>query len=544
MKKLITLLSVPVVLAAAWGGTSWYVGQQTEATLKQLIDQQNQQSAGSGVKQELVSYEKSTFGAKAITKMTFETPPLKEMVGEIQFVNEIQNGPVFLNGLGMSRIHTTLDMDALPAEKRQALNTAFAGKPPIEANTTIGFGGSSDYDVVMHPLKIAQDGATLTVDGATLTGQSASDRVGDFNLHIGKLEGKEGSSQFTMPAADASGNVKGVVAGQALGTFDLKVQQASVLVEGTTEPFVFDLNVKTNSDIKDNELEANVVMLVDNIKGIKDALNKVQYTVDVKGMSADGLKEISALQAEMQNAVDQMSWNADAMETPEGQKKQQELMDKINKTGEQMVSTVFGKVLKADKSQVHLNLAAESTKGKANADLDLIYTSKTTPDMMQMASYSAVDWAKMLKGKLLLNLDKGILPEGTEMMVEPAVQQGLLVKDGNNYKGEMLLGGNVLTLNGKQIPIADVLKQFLPGVGLSAAPGMTPEAGTDLGIPDDLMKKIQAEGMTPEVMQLLEESDDVPPETLEMLKQLQQTQNELQAGKLPEDSAGDASDKK
>ena len=159
------------------------------------------------------------------------------------------------------------------------------------------------------------------------------------------------------------------------------------------------------------------------------------------------------------------------------------------------------------------------------------------PDMMQLASYSAVDWAKMVKGKVLLNLDKGILPEGTEMMVEPAIQQGLLVKDGEKFKGELLLGDGNLTLNGKQLPLNEVLSQFLPAAGMGAAPTLTPEAGNDMGIPEDIMKKIQQEGMTPEIMQLLEESDDVPPETLEMFKQLQQIQNDVQTGKLPEDDA-------
>lgn len=537
MKKLITFLSVPVVLAAAWGGSSWYVGQQAENSLKQFIEQQNQQSSAGGVKQSLVSYEKSVLGAKAITKMTFEAPPFKELIGEVQFVNEIKHGPIFLNGVGLSRIHTTLDMDALPAEKRQALNTAFAGKPPIEAHTTIGFGGGSSYDVVMNPLKMTEAGSTISVDGAQLAGQASADMVGDFTLHIGKVEGKEGNSQFTMPSADASGDVKGMVAGQALGTFDLKVPQVSILAEGTTEPFLFDLSVKTASDIKDNELEANVVMQLDNIKGVKDAISKVQYTVDLKGMSADGLKEISALQAEMQNAMDQMSWNADAMETPEGQKKQQELMDKVSSTGEKMLSTAFSKVLKTDKSQLHVKIDADSPKGKANADMDLLYVGKGAPDMMQLASYSAVDWAKMVKGKVLLNLDKGILPEGTEMMVEPAIQQGLLVKDGEKFKGELLLGDGNLTLNGKQLPLDEVLSQFLPATGVGAAPALTPESGNDMGIPEDIMQKIQQEGMTPEVMQLLEESDDVPPETLEMFKQLQQIQNDVQTGKLPEDDA-------
>ncbi|MEN9502414.1 MAG: hypothetical protein RI964_1699 [Pseudomonadota bacterium] len=547
MKKLITFLSVPVVLAAAWGGTSWYVGQQTETTLKQLIEQQNQ-SSSAGVKQELVSYEKSAFGAKAITKLTFEMPPLKEMIGEVQFINDIKNGPIFANGVGMARVKTTLDMESLSADKRQPLTTAFDGKPPFEANTLIGFGGGTSYDVTVNPAKFAQDGSSVTFDGAQLTGDATAEMLGKFTLHMGKVEGKEANSQFTVPSADMNGNITGLVAGQALGTFDVKVPQVSVLAEGTTEPFIFDLNVKTASDIKNNELEGNVIVQMDNIKGVKDALSKVQYTVDVKGMNADGLKEIGTLQADMQNAVDQMTWNADAMETLEGQKKQQELMDKISKTGEQMLNTVFSKVLKTDKSQMHLNFAAESAKGKANADVNLVYAGTGTPDMMQLATYGANDWAKMVKGKLLLDIDKGILPEGAEMMVTPVVQQGFLVQDGDKFKGELNLAGETVTLNGKQMPFTDLLQQFLPGMGAANAGNATlsPKAGSDLGIPDDLMQKMQKEGMTPEVMQMLEESDDVSPETLKMLKELQQMQPDVQAGKLPEDvapAAGDAGKK-
>ena len=51
MKKIATLLSIPVALVVAWGGTSWFVGQQTETTVRQFIDQQNQQAAGRGVVQ-------------------------------------------------------------------------------------------------------------------------------------------------------------------------------------------------------------------------------------------------------------------------------------------------------------------------------------------------------------------------------------------------------------------------------------------------------------------------------------------------------------
>lgn len=76
-----------------------------------------------------------------------------------------------------------------------------------------------------------------------------------------------------------------------------------------------------------------------------------------------------------------------------------------------------------------------------------------------------------------------------------------------------------------------------PDAGAGAAGmGATPDAdgsAADLGIPADLMERIQKEGMTPEVMQALEESDDVPPEALEMFKQLQQMEQSMKAAEEP-----------
>ena len=62
--------------------------------------------------------------------------------------------------------------------------------------------------------------------------------------------------------------------------------------------------------------------------------------------------------------------------------------------------------------------------------------------------------------------------------------------------------------------------------------------------PDDLMKKMQEQGLTPEVMQLIEESDDVPAETKETLKQLQTLQEDLKAGKEPQLEEKPKADKK
>jgi uncharacterized protein YdgA (DUF945 family) len=511
------------------------MGQQAETTVRQFIEQQNEQSAGSGVTQELVSYEKSLLGGKAITKLKFEMPPLGEAIGEVQFVNNIQNGPIFFGGnsgiqFGASRIHTQVDMEALDAEDRQVLNTLFDGKAPLDGHTVIGFGGDTSFDFSVNPLKFAEEGTTMSLDGVQFSGDYGTDMVGDIDMRIGKFEVKDATTHLQIPNVDVTGTMKGMVAGQVLGSFDMQAPQVSILADGTPEPILFDLAIKTNSDVQNNEAQGSMSINADNIKGVQDTVTKVNYQLEFAGLDVEGLKAVSQLQAEMQNALSQTDWNAESMETPEGQKKQQELMEKINSSSEQMMGLVFNKVLKTGKSRVRNVLKAESPKGKLNADIDLTYTGQGSPSMMDLIAFGPNDWAKMVQGKVLLDADKAMLPEGTEMLLMPLSEQGLLKVEGEKVKSEVTLAGENVTLNGQQMTFADFLHLVSPGAGMDT--GTMPDAdgaAADLGIPPDLMERIQNEGMTPEVMQALEESDDVPSEALEMFKQLQQMEQSIKA---------------
>lgn len=534
MKKVVTLLSVPVVLLAAWGGSSWYIGQQTETALKQFIEQQNQAAVNSGFKQELVSYEKSALGAKAVTKLTMNPSPV-EGLESIQFINDISNGPVFFGGgspvqFGSARIDTRLDMDALPEDQRQWLTSAFEGKAPIEGHTVIGFGSGTTYDFSTHPLKVDQDGVQATAETIHLSGTSAADMTGKINLQAGKIEIKEQASQFTLPSLQLDGDITGMVGGQALGTFDFKAPGVSILAEGTTVPTRFDLALHSDSDVQDNQAAGKLTMQASNIQGTEDALSKLDLNVEVTGLDVTGLQAINQLQTELQSAQSQIDWNSAATETPEGQQKQQELMTKISDLSGKMAEALFGKTLKTDKSRLHTLLLAESPKGKLNADIDLTYVGQGTPDLMTLATYTPNDWGKMMKGKVLLDADKAMLPEGFDMLLTPYEQQGLLKMEGDKLKSTIELAGENVTLNGQPMAFADLLQLLVP-----ADAGMMGEGAGDpsMGIPEDLMEKINQEGLTPEVMQLLEESDDVPNETIEIMKQLQQIQSDVQEGKMP-----------
>ena len=375
MKKIVTLLSIPVVLAVVWGGASWYIGQQTETLVKDQMAKSNELLAKSGVKQELVSYEKGLTGSKAITKIKFDNPMLAESFGDLQIVNEIQNGPIFFGGgsgisTGLSRWRTTLDTQVLPAETQQKIKEIFEARPPFEASTIVGFGNTASYVINVNPAIVKENGETvLSVAGVTAEGVSdTQDFTGTMHLQMGKLVAGSAAENLTIPALDAKADVKGMIATQMLGTVDIKAPQVAIQTAGLPEPATFDASIQTDTQQQNNDVNSKLALKADNIniKGLPNSLTSASYTVDMQGLNVAGLEEIGKIQGELQNLQSQIDWNAEAMETPDGQKKQQEIIAQMGQISEKLLNTIFAKVLQSDKTQVHQALNLVNQKGKIN----------------------------------------------------------------------------------------------------------------------------------------------------------------------------------
>jgi uncharacterized protein YdgA (DUF945 family) len=544
MKKIVTLLSIPVALAVVWGGASWYIGQQTETLVKDQMAKSNELLAKSGVKQELVSYEKGLSSSKAISKIKFDNPMLAQTFGDLQIVNEIQNGPIFFGGgsgisTGLSRWKTTLDTQVLPAETQQKIKEVFEGRPPFEANTIVGFGNTASYVINVNPVIVKENGETvLSVAGVTAEGVSdTQDYTGTMHLQMGKLVAGKPGENLTIPTLEANADVKGLIATQILGTVDLKAPKISIQAQGLPEPATFDINVKTDTQQQNNDINSKFALNADNItiKGLPNSLTNASYTVDMQGLNVAGLEEVGKIQGELQNLQSQIEWNAEAMETPDGQKKQQEIITQMGQISEKLLNTIFAKVLQTDKTQIHQVLNLVNEKGKINADVNVTYTGKQAPKLNELASFTPNDWAKLMKAAVNIQADKAALPEAANMFTGMLTGQGLLKDEANQFKLDLKTNGDKVNLNGKEMTLDEFLAQVAPNLGASgaAAPDSSALGGEDMGLPADLMQKVKEQGLTPEVMQLIEESDDVPAETKETFKQLQAMQADLKAGKEP-----------
>lgn len=451
---------------------------------------------------------------------------------------------------GLSRWRTTLDTQVLPAETQQKIKEIFEARPPFEASTIVGFGNTASYVINVNPAIVKENGETvLSVAGVTAEGVSdTQDFTGTMHLQMGKLVAGSAAENLTIPALDAKADVKGMIATQMLGTVDIKAPQVAIQTAGLPEPATFDASIQTDTQQQNNDVNSKLALKADNIniKGLPNSLTSASYTVDMQGLNVAGLEEIGKIQGELQNLQSQIDWNAEAMETPDGQKKQQEIIAQMGQISEKLLNTIFAKVLQSDKTQVHQALNLVNQKGKINADVNVTYTGKQAPKLAEIASFTPNDWAQLMKANVAIQADKAALPEAAMMFTGALTGQGLLKDEPNQFKLDLKTEGDKVNLNGKEMTVNEFLAQVAPNMGAPSAtmPDSSALGGEDMGLPDDLMKKMQEQGLTPEVMQLIEESDDVPAETKETLKQLQTLQEDLKAGKEPQLEEKPKADKK
>lgn len=530
MKKV--LLSVAIVLVGAWVGATLYVGGQTQPALQAYIDAGNMQTDAMGIRQEIVSFRRGFLHSHAITRMTTSTTPLKELIGDVQFINDITNGPVFFGGsspvrFGLSRITTRLDMDALDKDRREWLAKAIKGTQPLESHTFINFNGVVDYSVIMHPMEIESNGIRFSIEGADIAGSVDADMLGSYRMQAGKIELRTDDSSFSAPSLHFSGTVTGIIAGQAFGTFSASMPQVAIRSKDSAEPLMFDASVETSSDVADNAAKGTLDLVINNIKGAGNILNRLDYSAEFEGFNIAGLEAMRQIQKDMTKLQQQGAFDEKAMQTPEGRQKVQALLSGF---ADRFITAMFQDLLQNGKSRMHQVLTATSPGGKAAVDIDLTYIGKGTPGMQDLISYGPDDWANMMKGTIALDIDRSMPPQTFVMMLAPYVQQGIIVDEGSRLKADIELAGENVVLNGKRVRFSELLQMLAPQTAHNTAAGNT-NAGPDL--PPDIMLKIQEEGLTPEVMQMLQERDDVPPETVEMFRQLQRMQQEMQAGNMP-----------
>lgn len=525
MKKLFIALILLLMLAVvAWLGATWFVGQKTEEQVRTYIDQSNQLTEGS-VEQNLVSYESDSFmGATAITNFKTGIPDIDDVLSDAKVITTIQHGPIIVTDegvdLALSRWDSRLDVDSLNDEARAMLSDLFGEQIPFHVKTLLNYDQKAHYTLTIPALNMQDETDEFSIAGITVTGESSlKEWKGPASLNIAATHLKTEGLEATIPAITGDVNITGQVGSQMLGTG--KVMAQGVKITSTDLGDIsFDAEISSNTDVKDKQLFGTTRLALTQLVEPSKTLKQASLDLNMSGFNTEGIDEITALQNELNNLQQQLMWNMEATESPEGQEKMMEIAGKIQQLSQQFFQTIFDKLLIAKKSQVDMNLTLSGDKGTTQLAADVVYTGSDKPITLDSIMMGDTDTLfKTFALSIDSKAEKSMLDESLKMVLSMFVMQGFVQDNELAYELKGSLTDGQVVLNGKTMTLED----FIAMVNPSEAEVEDQAAGINL--PEDLQKRIEEEGLTPEIMQILEESEDIDPALLQQLKMLSEMQN-------------------
>lgn len=525
MKKFLGFLLVLIILGVAgWAGATWYVGQETEKYLKAYIEQSNSLSDGS-IEQSLKSYENTSFRtAKAVTDFKTGIPAIDDVLQDAHLVLDIQHGPVVLRNkqlaLGASYADLSLDLSGLDTEMQALVMGLFGDQKPFYGNVLINFDQQMDYDLSLSPINKQDDMGIFSIAGMNTTGNVLMpDFKGLAVIGIGKTYMKTPDMELTIPAITGDMNITGRAGSQLLGNSKFEAEGIKLTPANSPQDINFNLALESINDSKDGRLMGSGSLVLKDIQEPTGTINRLQMDSDYSGFSLAGFEEVSALQAEINQLQKQLLWNMDATQNPEGQDKMMELTGQIQALNEKLFGVFFEKVLISGESQFKTDLLLSGDKGSTDLDLELQYVGANKPLAITDIMLGKTDdllssFALALKGKS----DKSMLDSELSTVMGLLVLQGVLADDGKAFSVDASMRDASMTLNGKPMTLDELIMLFMPQEAAMM------DSAEIMAIPPDIEQRIQEEGLSPEVMQILEESEDIDPVLLQQLKELSNIQ--------------------
>lgn len=390
MNKLVLAVAVPAVLGVGWLGATWWTSQQTEALVRQQIEQANvllEKRQVQGLKEELVSYERGLLGAKAVIRLKVDNPLFSKWLNNLQFEHAIKHGPIILqDGLhfALSDWQSHLNLSQVDAATRQWLATAFAGKAPLEAKTVVGFDREAHSEVQFSPLAFddAPNGRLKVAKASISADIDTETQAGPFHVQLDGVEfGRD--SQTTIPLFTVNGEMRSAQSGQ------VTLQAKDITFNGTDDAnkqkVQVDLNANFDSNEEGDSLNSKGDLTVNNIRltGIKSLdFTPQQLTLegDLSGFNLKGLEHIQQLSTETQKIMQQLQpaatgetgeYDVDASDKDLEKTKQAQAA--LQNLALQMVDVLLVEVLQPGKSHLSYGLKFVSDKGEGSGLVEANY---------------------------------------------------------------------------------------------------------------------------------------------------------------------------
>lgn len=322
-------------------------------------------------------------------------------------------------------------------------------------------------------LAIDEDPTKITVDNLKIDYDVAEAYIdnlylGDFNINVPKLtvnvkelpQPVEAKLGLNLQAKDNSGNF---IVGWKLAANDIKNLKQ--------EPF--ELNNLTYNYTLD-KLDSPTVEKA--FKALKQITDSAQDSVGLYEEKSKLREKITKLDEKLADTLYEDNIDTNHA-NPEVKKLLEEYVALTKKIDEQQKAfeevpekaflDVYNHVLKPKETTLNVNFNADNTKGKTANSVQLTYmgglpqAANKAELEEKLSALQPEDVAKILKGDIKFALDKAILPQGMDMMVQPYIDAGLVKASDKEFSAHLALGDGKFNLNGTDVTFAELQQKLM-----------------------------------------------------------------------------------
>ncbi|QTC01234.1 YdgA family protein [Alcaligenes sp. SORT26] len=332
MKKSTGLVTLVVVLAAVYGGSTWYTGKKTEALVSGKVaefntlaaEQLQQMGMNESVVMNVVDYQRGVFSSTARYTITVKPADAQEKPLELTFEDKISHGPLPMSALALGNFTPVAALSHSTLVKTKDTEGWFkltGDKTPLWADSLVGFDGAVDSNMHFEAIKHQGDEIKVDFSGGQLrtkaggkskdivvTGSFPKLFVDDISADPLKLEADNFMVDFKQ---NGDINVNGTQVGK-LSVDNIKMQTAET--DGITfKQIALNSDAVTKDSISDTKISYQLSDLVfeDKIK-----LGSAELVMSFDRVSAPAISALSKLVSDsnLQNDLDSVdSATADKM---------------------------------------------------------------------------------------------------------------------------------------------------------------------------------------------------------------------------------------
>lgn len=502
MKKSLVAVGVIVALGVVWTGSAWYTGKQLEGRMAELIANANAElnraSPEAGLTLSYQDYHRGLFHSQMqlVVKPTAgaQSAFLKPEQSVV-FAETIDHGPFPFAQLkkfnllpSMASIRTELVNN--PTTK--PLFDMTKGKSFIDAQTRVGYNGSTSSDIDLLPLnyengddKLAFSGAQFSadVDGAgneiAVSGEAKSgliNTVNQYGQHV----------QMTFNGVKTDGSTQLSDFDERVGAQKASIDKLAIAVEGKEMAVFEGISLNAKSEVQDDKkhLTGQVDYAIDALKVQNKNMGSGKLTLKVGNIDGAAMHEFS----QKYNTASQKLL-ADPAVAQDPQAYQQKLME--------VLAENFPLLLKGNPVITVAPLSWKNDKGESTFNLSLFMKDPAGVSGPASSPEAQLDrYVKSLDGKLVIPMDMA-----TELMTQIAQLEGYNAEDAaklagqqikglaamgqmfrvtkvedNNITTSLQYGSGKVSLNGEQMSLGELVGMFaLPGMDI-APPAAEPES--------------------------------------------------------------------